>query len=156
MKTRSELDALAWKIIEDAPVQQGNPVGYAASGRPANFEELVAMTEHTGDFERSWSEFLHEFYRFKAASFFAVAPPASFKPERRAWLAGVAEYLSQRFSLLPPAWLSGEEFFLAEPWDSWEEMVPDIEQYREERRARSHIAFLRRNVIFEPRGLIAL
>jgi hypothetical protein len=156
VKTRSELDQLAWKIIEEQPLAKGVPPGYAASGRPANFQELAYMTEVTGDFERSWSEYRHEFYRYRTATFFAVEPPKSFSPELRAMLAGAAEYLSDRFGLPVPGWTSHPEYFLDRVWDPWEDIVPDIEQYRDERRARSHQAFLRRNVIFETRGLISL
>jgi hypothetical protein len=36
------------------------------------------------------------------------------------------------------------------------EVVPDIEQFRDERRSKSHEAFLKRNVIYETRNLICL
>jgi len=114
------------------------------------------MVEATGDFELSWSEFRHEFYRYKSASFFSVEPPNSFSVEDRALLAGAAEYLSIRFGLQVPEWASHPEYFLDHVWDPWEDIVPDIEQYRDERRAGSHEAFLKRNVIFETRGLISL
>ena len=39
---------------------------------------------------------------------------------------------------------------------AWAEMLIDMTPYRDERRARSDAAFLKREVIFEPRGLIAL
>jgi hypothetical protein len=156
MKTRAELDQLAWAIIEEQTPRKGLPPGYAASGRPSNFQELADMIAATGDFELAWSEFCHEFYRYKSASFFAVEPPKSFSPERRAMLAGVAEYLSDRFGLPVPEWTSHREFFLDHVWDPWEDILPDMEQYRDERRARSHPAFLKRNVIYEPRNLISL
>jgi len=114
------------------------------------------MIVATGDFELSWSEFCHEFYRYKGASFFAVEPPKSFSPERRAMLAGVAEYLSIRFDLPVPDWTSHPEYYLDHIWDPREDILPDIEQYRDEHRTRSHEAFLKRNIIFETRGLISL
>jgi hypothetical protein len=36
------------------------------------------------------------------------------------------------------------------------EILPDVEQYRDERRARADAAFLKRNVIFKSRNPIAL
>ena len=155
-KTRYELDEVAWKIIEEQPLNKGVPPGYVASGRPSNFQELDDMFTATGDFEFAWSEYRHEFYRYKQARFFAVEPPESFSPEYRALLAGVAEYLSGRFGLPIPEWTSHPEYFLDEVWDPWEDILPDLEQYRDKRRSRSHEAFLKRNVIFETRGLIAI
>jgi hypothetical protein len=46
------------------------PPGYDVSGRPANFHELFLMTLETDEFERSLSEFLHEFYRFQEPQLF--------------------------------------------------------------------------------------
>jgi hypothetical protein len=55
-----------------------------------------------------------------------------------------------------PPWTSQPEFFLSFEWDFMSFWLPDVEQYRDERRARSHEAFLKRNVIFEPRSPITL
>ena len=90
-KTRAEIDEIAWRILEDRVPCLGPPPGYLASPRPANYIELAALIADQGDFELAWGEFLHESYRFKCASFFAVPPPNSFRNEHRAWLAGVAE-----------------------------------------------------------------
>jgi hypothetical protein len=151
MKSRAEIDALAWKIIEDKIPQAGSPPGYDISGRPANFHELFLMTLATKDFERSLSDFLHEFYRFKSPSFFEIPPPSGILPQRRAWLAGVAEYLCGRFRLPVQ-----EEWDFAEETFGWAGLLMDMSPFRDERRARSHEAFRRRGVIYEPRGLIAL
>jgi hypothetical protein len=73
---------------------------------------------------------------------------------------GVAEHLCGHFRLPVPAWVEKPEFFLAEEWDFASEifvgsrMLLDMTPYWEERRAKSDAAFLRRNVIFEPRALI--
>jgi hypothetical protein len=87
---------------------------------------------------------------------------AIFKPQHRAWLGGVGEYLSLRFHLPIPAWTEEPEFLLNQEWDFseetfvWAGMLVDLSEFRAERRARSHQAFLKRGVIFEPRGLIVL
>lgn len=70
------------------------------------------------DHELAWSEFLHEFFRYKQASFFAVPPPRTFSPQRRALLAGVAEYLSERYSLPVPDWVHDPQYTLPELWDA--------------------------------------
>lgn len=123
--------------------------------RPRNYEEMAELAR-VRDYEFAWSEFLHEFFRYKTAEFFAVPPPRSFSPQRRALLAGVAEYLSNEFQLPVPAWVSQPEFYLNEPWDPWEDLCPDMEEFRQVRMERSHPAFLKRNVIYETRNLITL
>jgi hypothetical protein len=64
--------------------------------------------------------------------------------------------MSLCINLPVPAWMEEPEYFLDEEWDFASEMLLDMTPYREERRARSHEAFLRRNVIFEPGALITL
>lgn len=155
MKRRAELDKLAWAILHGLVPSASTPPGLAASGRPCNYVELAELTERW-DKELAWSEFLHEFFRYKAASFFVVPPPPSFTPERRALLAGVAEFLCAEFNLEAPAWIKEPEFFLSEMWDPWEDICPDVREFRDERIARSHKAFLRRNVVYEARNLITL
>jgi hypothetical protein len=64
--------------------------------------------------------------------------------------------LATIFNLQVPEWVNDPQYTLPEPWDPWEEIVPDAEQFRDERRAKSHEAFLTRNVIYETRNLIYL
>jgi hypothetical protein len=162
MKTRVEIDALCWKVLEEKVPRPGVPPGYPAGPRPSNYAELAELIRDRGDFELAWGEFLHECHAYKSGSFFAVPPPSTFSPEHRAWLATCCEYLCQRFHLPIPAWVEEPEFFLPEEWDFasetfvWAGMLVDMTPYREERRSRSHDAFLRRGIIFEPRALIAL
>lgn len=155
--TRADLDQTAWRTIHQASVvRDRQPAGYAASFRPANYKELGQKITDTGDFELSWSEFLHEFYRFRTASFFVQRPPAFLSPGWQALLAGAAEFLSEEFGLPVPEWVNDPQYTLPEPWDPWEDLVPDVEQYRDGRIAKSHPSFLKRNVVFESRNLIVL
>jgi hypothetical protein len=79
--TRADLDRTAWSIIHQASVVKDHrPAGYAASFRPANYAELGQKITDTGDFELAWSEFLHEFYRFRTPDFFSERPPAFLSP----------------------------------------------------------------------------
>ena len=55
-----------------------------------------------------------------------------------------------------PEWTNDPQYTLAAQWDPWEDIVPDIEQYRPERIAKADPAFLKRNVVFEARNLIVL
>jgi hypothetical protein len=165
MKSRAEIDALCWKILEEKVPRSGPPPSYPAGPRPGNFVELAAMIADHGDFEHAWSGFLHNFYLYKSESFFAVPPPKFFAQERRVWFAAVAEYLSLRFHLPVPAWTEEPEYFLseAEEWDfeetesfGWAEMTLDLSESRAERRAQSDPAFSKRRIIFDPRALITL
>lgn len=155
MNRRAKLDAIGWEILDQKAAAPGEPPGLAVSGRPANYKELADLSERW-DPELAWSEFLHEFFRYKRASFFAVPPPRYFSPQRRALLAGVAEYLCQRYSLPVPSWVNEPEFFLDRRWDPWEDLCPDVEEFRPERVEYSEECFLKRNVVYEARNLITL
>jgi hypothetical protein len=152
--TRAEIDKKAWVILAERTPSTGKPDGFARSGRPANFQELADAEESYGDYSHAWSEFLHEFYRFKTADFFAIEPPTLFSPGRRALLAGVAEALCTRFGLPVPEWTSKPEYTLNEPWDPSEEMAAVMPI--EERMTYASPVFRKRNVVFKERYLIAL
>jgi hypothetical protein len=154
LKRRDQLDKQCWAILAARTPFTGKPEGFARSGRPANFQELAVATEDYGDFEHAWSEFLHEFYRYKTPDFFAIEPPESVPLKRRALLAGVAEALSTRFGLPVPEWTQKPEYFLSEPWDPNAEWYPGMSA--EERMPFASPAFRRRNVVFKERSLIAL
>jgi hypothetical protein len=47
--------------------------------------------------------------------------------------------------MLLPAWADEPEYFLPEIWDPWTDMGLDMEEFEEERKAKSHECFLRRN-----------
>jgi hypothetical protein len=55
-----------------------------------------------------------------------------------------------------PAWTEEPEYFLPEIWDPWTDMDLDMKEFEEERKAKSHECFLKRNVIFASRDLITL
>jgi hypothetical protein len=153
-------DALAWKAIHSRPVPKEEHRGLRYSGRPANYDELEqAVVEHGQDYGYAFAHFLDEFYLFRRASFFAEEPPTSFDTRRRAFLAAVAEFLSQEFGLPIPAWTEKPEYFLAEEWD-WVEDYPGFnEELRSRisrRRESATPAFRRRNILYEGRNLIRL
>jgi hypothetical protein len=155
MSTRPQLDAIAWEVLDKTAGRSTPPPGLAASGRPCNFEELAELSARW-DYELAWSEFLHDFFRYKQASFFDVPPPRSFSLQRRALLAGVFEYLCERYGLPVPEWVRDSRFTLPEMWDPWEDLCPDMEETRPERIVRTPKAFLKRRVVYEARKLITL
>jgi hypothetical protein len=68
---------------------------------------------------------MHEFCRYKIASFFSEEPPPNMSPGFRGWLAGVAELMCLEFDLKPiPEWISRPEFFLAEEFDPGSKFFP--------------------------------
>ena len=85
-----------------------------------------------------------------------MPPPRSFSPQRRALLAGVAEYLSERYGLPVPEWVKEPEYFLDDMWDQWEDICPAMEETRPYRTERTPLAFLKRRVVYEGRNLITL
>lgn len=58
-------------------------------------------------------------------------------PRRRALLAGVAEYLSERYGLPVPEWVKEPEYFLDDMWDPWEDICPAMEETRPYRTERT-------------------
>ena len=155
--TREAMDKIAWQIIHAQPRSSGPPAGLAASGRPRNFREFFdLMEQRDDDFEFAWSEFRHEFYRHKDASFFEVPPPDGFARPYRALLAGAAEFWCREFGLTAPAWTEEPQYFLDEPWMPWGEFLADNAEVVASRRATADPAFLRRNILFAARNLIAL
>lgn len=157
MTTRERLDKIAWHTIHTASVvRDEEPSGYAKSKRPANYTEFGQMIKDTGDDDLAFSEFLHEFYRFRTASFFAERPPEFLSPSWRALLAGTAEFLSEEFNLPVPEWVHEPQYTLPEAWDPWADILPDGETFRELSISLAHPTFLKHNVIFESRNLIRL
>jgi hypothetical protein len=149
-------DKIAWDTLHARPPFPGGPAGLAVSDRPANFSELYQQIKDGRDWELAWSEYLHEFFRYKSASFFEVEPPDGFSPAFRALFAGTAEFLCREFGLDTPVWVEKKEYFLPEVWEPWGEIMPDDAESIERRKAKMDSAFLRRNVLFASRNLITL
>lgn len=127
-----------------------------ARGRRArNYRELEEKLQAGVEFEHAWSDFRQAFFDHKHASFFAYPSPPSLSREWQAVLAGAAEYLSADFGLPHPAWTDEPQYFLAEPWDVYEDLA-GITEFRDQHLADSPEAFRRRKVAFLARYLIAL
>lgn len=158
----------AWETI-DSSLPALLREGYR-SRRPSNYEGMWRVTDayvpHPEEglslpgtwpaFEHSFSDFLHCFYYFKVAGFFAVPPPDGFGRERSALLAGVAEYLCRRYDLDLPSWIDDSQYCLSELWDPVEDVCFALRASRYRRCKRAEPEFLRRNIVFEARNLITL
>jgi hypothetical protein len=141
-------DAIAWQTILDRP--QHEPVG-----PPRNFAELRVC--EGVEFAEVLDGFLENFYSWRRASFFEHEPPTTFRPEYRAFLAALAEFLCTRYGLPVPPWTSKSAHVLNKEWDPILEMdeIPvtalmSIETLRE----RAAPEFRRRGILFAARNLI--
>ena len=146
------------------------PAGpYCASSRPANYAELWEATQafvprYAADldpipgtwpaFEYAWSNFLHEFFLWRLADFFAVPPPEELGLERCVMLAGAAEYLCSRYNLEAPDWIDDSRYVLPALRDYWADVLPVSRDHLFRRCQRAEPEFLKRNLVFEALSLI--
>ena len=157
MSTREELDQLGWHIIDSQPQTPFESAGLANSGLPRSFPELeIKMQMRGSDFDCALSSFLHEFYQHRDQRFFVDPPSQQLEPINRTALAGIAEYLSNRFHYPIPEWTRAPEFHLPEEHDWFEsqfdkEFLATIRDFHVKDSAPE---FMRRNLIFSARGLI--
>jgi hypothetical protein len=153
MPTRDEIDAIAWRSIHERPVRN---IAEDRGHRALDYAQLEQKLQDGVEFEHAWSDFLHAFYDYKDASFFAYPSPPSLSVEMQAVLAGAAEWLSAEFGLPHPEWTEDPRYFLPEPWHIFEIYGLDMSAHVQEGLARSPEAFRRRNIAFRSRNLIAL
>jgi hypothetical protein len=91
------------------------------SSRTATLDEVAARTRNTEEFWFYLRDFLDGFYRSPEASAFTeqprmLAPSLDDGDRLDAYLAAVAEYLSQKFQLPIPAWTQDRHRILAKPY----------------------------------------
>jgi hypothetical protein len=159
--TRERLDAIAWATIDARAPHPGPPGGLARGGRACTFAELEEAVRGGQDYGFAESHFLDEMYLYRQASFFAQPPSHFLSPQRRAYLAAMAEYFSVRFRLPLPEWVHEPQYTLHPEWDwieSWEWCPAELLEppHVGRRRARADATFLEHGIIFEVRNLIRL
>ena len=136
-------------------------------GRPRDFNEVGELLRVGRQWHLAWGDWLHEFVYLKDARCLAAEPPAWFSPERRAMMAGTAEFFARLYKLPKPAWVDMPEYILdemeylsycEEETEDGEYMCfpPDSEAALYRMKARSPKEMLRRNVIYEARSLTVL
>jgi hypothetical protein len=159
MPTRDELDAIAWRTLDDHVASGSRPEG-RRGGMVHNYQQLGEVAQLV-DFPHAWSEFLHGFFHWKDAGAFALAPPETLGREQCAMLAGAAEYLCHRYGFPVPSWTEEPQFFLSgrfeflplvDLWVPW----PWFESRGESDWERIPEEFRRRGLYFEARNLITL
>jgi hypothetical protein len=166
--TKQERDEMVWKSMaqlrekaEDWDVREWQ------AGRPRDFTEVGKAIRAGRSWDVAWGDWLHEFVYRKEARNLAAEPPSWFPVERRAMMAGAAEFFANLYELPKPMWVDKSEYFLAvmeyqaylttEPEDGNFMTWPPLSEaalYR--MKARSPKEMLRRNVVFEARSLTVL
>jgi pimeloyl-ACP methyl ester carboxylesterase len=166
--TKQERDEIAWNWMAQF---QGTSEDWGNSGwrggRPRDFAEVGEAIHAGRSWDLAWGDWLHEFVYWKDARCLAAEPPSWFSKERRAMMAGVAEFFAGLYELPKPVWVDKPEYFLAvmeyqaylatEPNDRHFMPWPPLSEaalYR--MKARSPKEMLRRHVAFEARNLTVL
>jgi predicted esterase YcpF (UPF0227 family) len=166
--TTQERDEIVWKSM----MQLSNRnLAWDESewrgGRPRDFAEVGKAMRAGRSWDVAWGDWLHAFVGRKDARCLAAEPPAWFSVERRAMMAGTAEFFARLYELPKPPWVDEPEYFLAEmeylaycvtATDDGEFMAfpPLSEAALYRMKARSPKEMLRRNVIYEARSLTVL
>jgi len=166
--TKQERDEIVWRSMASlAPTTQPWDKGEWNGGRPQTFVEIGKAMESGRDWDLAFGDWHHEFIFRKDSRCLAEEPPHWFNTERRAMLAGTAEFFARLYRLPKPAWVDKPEYFLPEleymaylvsESEGEEPMIwfpeTDADLYR--MMARSPKEMLRRNVVFEARNLTVL
>jgi hypothetical protein len=166
--TKQERDEMVWKSMaqirekaEDWDVREWQ------AGRPRDFTEVGKAISAGRSWDLAWGDWLHEFVRRKDARNLAAEPPSWFSAQRRAMMAGAAEFFANLYELPKPAWVDKSEYFLAVmEYQAYLATEPDDRQFMAwpplskaalcRLKARSPKEMLRRNVAFEARNLTVL
>lgn len=154
--TQQERDEIVWRAMAEAPrtTREWRETDWSG-GRPQTFAEMGDVMQAGKDWEYAWSDWEHEFIGRKDPRCLADEPPLWFAKERRAMLAGVAEFFAHLYRLPEPNWIEKPEYFLSEP-EYFTIQVPDSEAGLYRMRARTPKELLRRNVVFETRNMTLL
>ena len=166
--TKQERDEIVWNCMAQL---HGTSEDWENSGwrggRPRDFAEIGKAMRAGRSWDLTWSDWLHEFVYRKDARCLAAEPPSWFSAERRAMMAGAAEFFAALYELPKPVWVDKPEYFLAvmeyqaylatEPNDRHFMAWPPLsEAALYLMKARSPKEMLRRNVVFEARSLTVL
>ena len=103
----ARLDVIAWATIHSRPIPTSDPVP------PRNFAELGQA--EGPEFAEAVAAFLERFYSYRSRcgeKFFEVEPPLTLRPEYRAFLAAMTEFLCHEFHIAIPEWNEKLEYFL--------------------------------------------
>ena len=166
--TQQERDEAVWnRMAQLRTKSKDRNVRKWQGGRPRNFTEIGKAMRAGRSWNLAWGDWLHDFVYRKEAKSLAAEPPSWFSAERRAMMAGAAEFFANLYELPKPVWVDKAEYFLAvieyraylagDPGDRHFMVWPPLSRaalYR--MKARTPKEMLRRNVVFEARSLTVL
>jgi hypothetical protein len=165
-RTQQETDEIVWRTMAEPRNALRDWSAQWRGGRPRDYAEIGLALQSGQDWYQAWGNWLHEFVRLKDPRCLAAEPPDFLPRERRALLAGVAEFFARLYGLPKPTWVEKPEYFLPgtgycafmEDPDDIDAivMVPLDEDADFRKRAKTPKEMLRRNVVFEARGLTVL
>jgi hypothetical protein len=164
--TRRETDDLCWVVMASKLRPGERSLGLQDSGvRPKNYKELGEWIRRGWDWDLGLREFLNEFLLFRHADFFACEPLDMFSDVQKAFLAGMAEYLSRVYGLAIPSWVQKPEYFLSyrtpltdgtELGDFQLKLMQESDEYAFLLAAQTPPEFLKRNILAPARSLIVI
>jgi len=166
--TRQETDEIVWNSM--AQLQSRDSAWDEREwwgGRPRDFAEIGKAMRAGRSWDNAWGDWLHAFVDRKDYRCLAAEPPSWFSIERRAMMAGTAEFFARLYGLPKPVWVEKPEYFLPEleylaycvtETDDGEFMAfpPLSEDALQRMIAMSPKEMLRRNVVYEARSLTIL
>ena len=78
-----------------------------------DFTEVGKDIRGGRSWDLAWGDWLHELVSRKDARNLAAEPPSWFSAQRRAMMAGAAEFFANLYELPKPAWVDKSKYFLA-------------------------------------------
>jgi hypothetical protein len=128
------------------------------SRRPGSLREVsVIAAQHDGSFDGLVREFMDEFYMHEGEMRGSTREaPISLDPVKDAYLAALAEHLATQYGLEYPAWASGAERFLHEPFfASGLESLKAILLVESPAAFRRRMIFIGKDALSSPRMRVA-
>jgi len=165
--TKQERDEIVWRSMAEVHVREAWDEREWWGGRPRDFTEIGKAMRAGTSWGIAWGDWLHEFVYRKDARCLAGEPPDWFSVERRAMMAGTADFFARLYGFTKPSWVEKPEYFLPEleylaycveeTDDSAFMAFPPLSEDALHRMiAMSPKEMLRRNVVYAARGLTVL
>jgi pimeloyl-ACP methyl ester carboxylesterase len=112
--TKEERDEIVWSSMAKVRGRKVWDEHEWFGGRPRDFAEVGKAMRAGRSWGVAWGDWLHEFVGRKDARCLAAEPPSWSSTERRAMMAGTAEFFARVYGLPKPSWVDKPEYFLPE------------------------------------------
>lgn len=156
-RTRPEREAEIWKSLQEGHRDGAGAAGPGSEAFPGDYRQIGEQVASGRALPLVWKGFLRGFYRRPQSSCLASEPPESLAKEDRAWLAGVAEFLSHKCGLKVPGWTQNRKYFLEREYDRHDSPEKEVGGQASTdwiRRARTPKELLRHGVIAKASSLL--